>query len=42
MSKLAWTNNELYPENKRIFIDPNETITLVNMVNISREEGKTL
>jgi hypothetical protein len=27
MSKLAWTNNSLYPENKRIFIDPNETIS---------------
>ena len=27
MSKLAWTNNRLYPENKRIFIDPNETIS---------------
>lgn len=27
MSELALTNNELYPENKRIFIDPNETIS---------------
>lgn len=27
MSKLAWINNSLYPENKRIFIDPNETIS---------------
>ena len=27
MSKLAWTNNSMYPENKRIFIDPNETIS---------------
>jgi len=26
MSKLAWTNNSLYPNNK-IFIDPNETIS---------------
>jgi hypothetical protein len=29
MSKLAWTNNELYPENKRIFIDPNESISYI-------------
>ena len=27
MSKLAWTNNELYPENEKIFTDPNETIS---------------
>lgn len=28
MSKLAWTNNSLYPDNKNnIFIDPNETIS---------------
>lgn len=28
MSKLAWTNNTLYPNNKdKIFIDPNETIS---------------
>jgi hypothetical protein len=29
MSKLAWTNNELYPENKRIFVDPNESISYI-------------
>jgi hypothetical protein len=27
MSKLTWTNNSLYPENEKIFIDPNETIS---------------
>ena len=27
MSKLAWINENLYPENKRIFIDPNESIS---------------
>lgn len=27
MSKLAWVNNSLYPENLKIFIDPNETIS---------------
>ena len=31
MSKLAWTNNDLYPENKRLFIDPNETISWANI-----------
>jgi hypothetical protein len=27
MSKLAWTNNDLYSENNRIFVDPNSTIS---------------
>jgi hypothetical protein len=27
MSKLAWINNDLYPENKRIFVDPNLSIS---------------
>jgi hypothetical protein len=29
MSELARVNNKLFPENKRIFIDPNETISYV-------------
>lgn len=27
MSKLAWINNSLYQDNKRIFVDPNESIS---------------
>ena len=27
MSKLAWVNNSLYPDDKRIFVDPNESIS---------------